>query len=35
MTKTDMIITARLDAYENGKTVFGKDFSFTIPRDNV
>ncbi|RKK15929.1 hypothetical protein BFJ66_g4584 [Fusarium oxysporum f. sp. cepae] len=35
MTKTDMIITARLDAYENGKTVFGRDFSFTIPRDNA
>ncbi|KAL9566575.1 hypothetical protein ACKAV7_009490 [Fusarium commune] len=35
MAKTDMIITARLDAYENGKAVFGRDFSFTIPRDNV
>ncbi|PNP79384.1 hypothetical protein FNYG_07219 [Fusarium nygamai] len=35
MTKTDMIITARLDAYENEKAVFGRDFSYTIPRDNV
>ncbi|KAF5666083.1 cocaine esterase [Fusarium heterosporum] len=35
MTKTDMIITARLDAYEQGEAIFGRDFAFTVPRDHV
>ncbi|KAF4943124.1 hypothetical protein FSARC_15035 [Fusarium sarcochroum] len=35
MTATDMIITARLDAYEQGLAVFGRDFSFPVPRDHA
>ncbi|KAF4993705.1 hypothetical protein FGRMN_6282 [Fusarium graminum] len=35
MTKTDMVITARLDAYEQGEAIFGRDFAFTVPRDQV
>jgi hypothetical protein len=35
MTATDMVITARLDAYEQGEAIFGRDFSFTVPRDHV
>ncbi|CAJ0544430.1 Ff.00g036120.m01.CDS01 [Fusarium sp. VM40] len=35
MTATDMVITARLDAYEQGEAIFGRDFSITVPRDHV
>ncbi|KAF2478747.1 Alpha/Beta hydrolase protein [Neohortaea acidophila] len=34
-SKTDFFITARMDAYEDEKNIFGKDYSFTIPRKFV
>ncbi|KAJ4249871.1 hypothetical protein NW762_012214 [Fusarium torreyae] len=35
MTGMDMIITARVDAWEQDKAVFGQDYAFTVPRDHV
>ncbi|TPX09138.1 uncharacterized protein E0L32_001599 [Thyridium curvatum] len=35
MTATDIVITARVDAWEGGESVIVRDYSFTIPRDHV
>jgi len=35
VTRTDLHLTARLDAFENGERAFGRDYSFTIPRDHL
>lgn len=31
-SKTDFLITARMDAYEDEQNIFGRDYSFEIPR---
>ena len=35
VTATELHLTARLDAWENGEKVFGHDFSHVIPRDHL
>jgi hypothetical protein len=35
VTRTDLHLTARLDAFENGERAFGRDYGFTIPRDHL
>jgi len=35
VTGTDLLLTARLDAWEKGERFFGRDYAFTIPRDHV
>ncbi|KAJ4291688.1 hypothetical protein N0V90_009583 [Kalmusia sp. IMI 367209] len=35
MTATDMIMTARVDAWEGGKAVFGRDYEFIVPPDSI
>ena len=35
VTRTDLHLAARLDAFESGERVFGRDYSFTIPRDHL
>lgn len=34
-TITDWVMTARIDAWEGGKAVFGRDYEFKVPRDHV
>ena len=35
VTQNDLHLTARLEAWEQGEQVFGRDYAFTIPRDHV
>lgn len=35
MTATDIVITARVDAFEQGESVFKRDYGFTVPRYHV
>ncbi|RFU25646.1 hypothetical protein B7463_g10698, partial [Scytalidium lignicola] len=35
ITQTELHLTARLDAFEQGERVFGRDYAFTILRDYV
>jgi putative CocE/NonD family hydrolase len=35
VTQTELHLTARVDAWEQGERVFGRDYSYKIPRDHV